>query len=705
MKKVQALSTLLLALFAIGALLSLAILPFVGTAGWAVTAGAKTMNSNLKDIGNNSSLPLVSTMTDRDGDPIAYFYDQYRLPVEADQISQEMKDSIVAIEDRRFYEHSGIDLRGTLRALASNVRSGGVSEGASTLDQQYVKNYLLYISADSEDDAEAATETSIPRKLREMKMASEVDKNFSKEEILTRYLNLVSFGQGAYGIEAAARTYFGIPAAQLNAGQSAFLAGVVQSSSMLDPYTNPDAALARRNAVLDARVQAGTLTPDNAAMIKQEGLGVLDTPRTLDYGCIGAGDSGFFCDYAAQWLDEHGLPMDKIREGGYTITTTLDKQAQESATQQARRFVDPKTEGVASVSSFITPGDKKHEVRALASSRVYGLDTDEKETVYPLTHTMQGNGAGSVFKIFAAAAALEDGLGLDTTLNVPRRTEISGMGDGGADNCPPGTYCVENATDYKPTMTLREALATSPNTPFIEMAQTVGMDRIVDLSVDLGLRSYGEKGSASEDTSIAEQTKDNNSASYVLGPTAVNPVELSNVATTLADNGRWCEPSPILSVKNRDDKPVDLKTKDCEQVLDKDIAHALAHGMSADVSSGGAANSAVAAGWAGPISSKTGTTETNLSAAFLGFTPGWSGSTYIFNDGGTPSSLCTAPVRQCGQGNLFGSAEPALTMLSTSAQEVYRFGGPGLPPLDPRFLRGTDPRGYDIAFERRQGKS
>lgn len=768
MKTLQAAPKILLALLAAGILLSLAILPFAATAGWAITTGTNTMNSNLQDIGDNESLPTVSTMTDRDGNPLAYFYDQYRLPVDSQQISQEMKDSIVAIEDRRFYQHSGIDLRGTLRAIASNFRSGGVAEGASTLNQQYVKNYLFYILAGSKDEASAATETSIPRKLREMKMASVVDKTFSKDEILTRYLNLVPFGQGAFGIEAAAHTYFGIPSAKLNANQSAFLAGVVQSSSILDPYVNPHAALERRNTVLDARVQAGTLSPEQAAAIKQEPLGVLDQPQRKVLGCIGAGDNGFFCDFALQWLENHNLPADKISRGGYTITTTLDKQAQDRAIADTRRFVDPKAEGVASVSSYITPttnpkenqkaqqersakaaekekeaereyheklakasspdaahsitekfqrdqqqrqhvldvenswsASTAHEVRALASSRGYGLDTEQKQTVYPITHTMQGHGAGSVFKIFDAAAALQQGIGLDTKLNVPKRVEVSGMGDGGAPGCPPGKYCVENAADYRPEMTLRDALATSPNTPFIEMAQTVGISRIVDLSVALGLRSYAKPGTSGGDNSIAQQIKSNNSASYVLGPTAVNPLELSNVAATLADGGRWCEPNPIISVQDRHGKPVEFEREPCEQVIEKDIADALAHGLSANVATGGAADSAKTAEWGGPISSKTGTTENNQSAAFLGFTPGWAGSTYIFNDSGAPASLCSAPVRQCGQGNLFGSQEPALTMLSTSAAEVGRFGGPGLPPLDPRFLRGRSPEGYKKAFDNR----
>ncbi|KAB3522628.1 penicillin-binding protein [Corynebacterium zhongnanshanii] len=704
-EKLTALSTLIAAILVAGVLMSVALLPLAGAAGWGINASSRTMNSNLQDIGYNTSLPLVSTMTDREGEPIAYFYDQYRVPVASDKISQEVKDSIVAIEDRRFYEHSGVDLRGTLRAMVSNVTSGGVAEGASTLDQQYVKNYLYYIAADSHEQAEEAVKTSIPRKLREMKMASEVDQRFSKDEILTRYLNLISYGQGAFGIEAAARTYFGVHASHLTVPQAAFLAGVVQSTAGLDPYAHPDAALQRRNAVLQARVATGTLSQADADRYAQEPLGVLEQPQRLQGGCIGAGDNGFFCDYALQWLEDHGLSQEDIMRGGYTITTTLDATAQQQAVQQSRLRVHPQAEGVASVSSFITPRSSgrsgsatTHDVRAMASSRVYGLDAESKQTVLPLTHSLQGNGAGSVFKIFDAAVALEHGAGLDTKLDVPKRVEVSGMGDGGAAGCLPGMYCVENAADYRPQLTLREALATSPNTPFVELAQTVGMQRIVDLSVDLGLRSYATKGSFSQGVSIAEQMKKDNNASYVLGPTPINPLELSNVAATLADGGRWCEPRPVVKVTDRDGKPMKLTSTPCQQVLERPVADALANALGEDTVKGSAQGAAQATGFGSPISAKTGTTESNMSAAFVGFTPTWAGSTYIFNDGSTTLPLCTSPARQCMNGDMFGGKEAAETFLATTNNLLGYVGAPMLPPFDPRFLAGTNPHGFREAY-------
>jgi len=160
-----------------------------------------------------------------------------------------MKLAIVSIEDKRFYEHSGVDWRGTFRALLTNSSSGSTQQGASTLDQQYVKNYQLLVVAQNDAERQAATDPTYARKLKEIRIALTLDKQLGKQEILTRYLNLVPFGSGAYGIQSAAKTYFGIDAKDLNVPQSAMLAGMVQSSSVT-PYTNPEAVLARRNLVL-----------------------------------------------------------------------------------------------------------------------------------------------------------------------------------------------------------------------------------------------------------------------------------------------------------------------------------------------------------------------------------------------------------------------------------------------------------------------
>ncbi|WP_291474716.1 transglycosylase domain-containing protein [Corynebacterium sp.] len=684
---------LLTAVLLIAVLTVVAALPVVGAATLVTREASDTVNEDFRDIDANASLPLVSTVTDRDGNPLARLYDQRRYQVESDKISQNVKDAVVAIEDRRFYDHDGVDVRGTLRALVANLTSGGVEQGASTLDQQYIKNYLLLIEATDDEERDAATETSAARKLREMKLAIDLDNNYTKDEILARYLNLVSFGNGAYGIETAARTYFGTTAADLTVAQSALLAGMVQSTTNLDPYTHPDAALARRNTVLDAMVDTGALSPADRDTAAAEPLGVTEEPSTEPSGCISAGDSGFFCDYVLEYLAEHDLPIEELSQGGYTIRTTLDPATQEAAVSSARSQAASDAEGVSVSSNYIAPTDDAHEVVAMASSRVYGLDADARQTVLPVTHSMVGNGAGSVFKLFAAARALDEGLlGLDDTVSVPSRIEVEGMGDGGAEGCPPGKYCVENAGSFKSSMTLREALATSPNTPFVDIAQKVGVTSMVDLAVKLGLRSYAEPGSFDGETSVQDAVAGSNMGSFVLGPLAVDPLELANVSASLADNGRWCEPTPVLEVTDRNGKDVTPDAADCEQALDKKVANALANGMGDDAGNGTAATAAKSSGWNDPVSAKTGTTESNLSAAFLGFIPGLAGATYAFNDGGTVAELCTSPLRQCGAGNLFGGNEPARTFFQTLTASAGRYGGGKLPDLDRSYLHGRDRR-------------
>ena len=191
-------------------------------------------------------------------------------PVESKKISKAMKNAIVSIEDERFYDHEGVDFQGNFRALWTNLTSGGVSQGASTIDQQYVKNYLLLVSATTDEERAAATEQSVARKLREMRMATKMDAELDKEDILTNYLNLVSFGNHAYGVEAAARTYFGTHASELTVPQATMLAGMVQSSERLNPYTNAEEVTDRRNLVLQSMADNGHIKQQEADKYKGE---------------------------------------------------------------------------------------------------------------------------------------------------------------------------------------------------------------------------------------------------------------------------------------------------------------------------------------------------------------------------------------------------------------------------------------------------
>ena len=687
MSALKSLGSLLAALVAAALAIALCLAPIAGLGGAAIARTDETMQSNLSDL-THGEVPGVTTINDAYGEPMAWIYKQRRYEVPSTGISQYAKDALVSTEDRRFYQHEGVDMQGFARAMVTNVLAGGVEQGASTINQQYVKNYLWLVDAENEEEASAATEQSIPRKLREMRMASDLDKTLEKDEILTRYLNLVSFGNHAFGIEAAARTYFDVSALELNPAQAALLVGLLQSVEGLNPYTNPEGAMQRRNTVLNNMAAEGYLDQAEADRFAGAPLGILDKPHTLPQGCITAGDKGFMCDYALRYLADKGLDLDTIQSGSYTITTTLDPAVQEAANNAVRNNVSPYTPGVAEVMDIVRPGADSRDVLAMASSRFYGLDLDQSQTILPQPASLVGAGAGSVFKIFTAAAALEQGYGLNTMLETPARSVLYGMGDGGAANCPPGAYCVENAGSYAAKMSLQDSLAHSPNTTFIELIQTLGVGPVVDTAVRLGLRSYQDENSFGDGRSIAQAAKDENMGSFTLGPLAVNALELSNVGATLASNGRWCEPNPIAEVTDEHGRQVFIDRPACEQAIDPEIAGALAAGMSHDIVEGTGAAAAKANNWSAPTAAKTGTTESHQSSAFLGFTRGMSAAPYIFNDGTQTTPLCTGPVRQCPNGNLFGGNEAANTWFQAAAG-VPGAASAGLPPTGSKYQSGT----------------
>ena len=665
-----------------------ALFPLVGGSAYLVARTADEFASASRSVISKDA-PGVTTITDRNDQPIAWLYDQRRFNVPAERISPAMKDALVSVEDRRFYEHSGVDWKGTARAAVKNFMSQSVQEGASTIEQQLIKNHTLLVDAQSESERRAATATDYGRKIREIRIALDLEDELTKDEILTKYLNLVPFGNGAFGVEAAAQTYFGIPASDLNVPQAALLAGMVQQSSGLDPYTNPEGAHARRNDVLAAMESTGAIGPQEAQDAKAADLGILPEPQRLPQGCIAAGDRGFFCDYVVSYLENHGIDAEKLKRGSFHVKTTLDPRVQDSVQESLRQQASPTADGAAEVMSLLEPGDDSRKLLAMASSRVYGLDAEQMQTVQPQPFTPVGNGAGSIFKIFAATSAVEKGLGIDTHFPVPRRYEASGLGTGGAEGCPPGLYCVENVGSFPPSMSLRETLARSPNTPFIQISELVGVDGVMDMAVRLGMRSYTEPGSFDGESSVADYVSEHKLGSFVLGPTSVNNLELSNVAATLASNGRWCEPSPIESITDSKGNAVKLNVPPCEQAVEPGVAHAIANALSNDATDGTAKDAAKELNWDGPVAAKTGTTESNQSAAFLGFTGGLAGSVYAYNDTPTVTELCTSPLRQCPSGNLFGGREPARTWFGAVGPIIEDYGGKNLPPLDSDYGLGT----------------
>jgi membrane peptidoglycan carboxypeptidase len=332
---------------------------------------------------------------------------------------------------------------------------------------------------------------------------------------------------------------------------------------------------------------------------------------------------------------------------------------------------------------------------AMAANRTYGFNSDARETVQPLPFSLVGDGAGSIYKIFTTAAALDMGMGINAQLQVPGSFQAKGLGSSDTPGCPKETWCVRNAGNYRGSMNVTDALATSPNTAFAKLIQQVGVPRAVDMAVRLGMRSYATPATAraydpQSNESLADLIKRQNMGSFTLGPFQLNALELANVAATLASGGVWCPPTPIDKVFDRHGKEVSFSTEPCDLAVPEGLANTFANALSKDVVSPGTASaSAASVGWKLPMSGKTGTTESHRSSGFVGFTNQYAAANYIFADSSAPSGICSYPLRPCGSGDLYGGSEPARTWFEAMKPIATDFGDLHLPPTDPRYVDGA----------------
>ncbi|MGH4005838.1 MAG: transglycosylase domain-containing protein, partial [Pseudonocardiaceae bacterium] len=672
-----------------GMLVAGLLLPAVGAAGLASNQASDTVNSVSSSL-VQSQVPLVSTITDKDGVPIAYVFDQNRFNTPPQAIADTMKAAIISIEDRRFFEHNGVDWRGTARAVTTNLTASGSAlegQGASTLTMQYVKNYLLYAVARNAAERAAAVESSPARKLREIRVALQLEKQLSKDEILARYLNIVFFGHNAYGVASAARTYFNTTPDRLSIAQAALLAGMVRSTSTYDPVDQPEQALARRNVVIAEMLNVGSITSEQASLAMAEPLGIQRPLTGLTNGCVGAGPAdGFYCQYTLDYLNAAGWSEEKLRRGGYLIRTNLDRRASDIAKRAANSEVPTQTRGIANAMAIVEPGRERHAVRALVANRDYGLDADAGQTSYALPSLVQGFGAGSIYKIFTAAAMLERGMGIQNPVPVTNSYTSRVFKDKG------GAYSVGNAGSYRNgSVSLQTALAISPNTTFVALEDRIGkIDPVVDMAYRLGMRDSLNARDASGRT-IAEAVKKERRGSYTLGPEPTSPLDLANVGATLMSGGKWCPPTPIDVVLDRNGTPVKVPEAPCEQVVPEGLANTLAVGLSKDDQPGGTAFAAAqTAKWTRPMIGKTGTTTANRSAGFVGATPQYSGAVLVWPDGSRPSPICdTDPPRLCSDGNIFGGKVPARTWFNAMVPLHEGLPAMPMPPTEPRYVTGA----------------
>ncbi|MBP2475294.1 membrane peptidoglycan carboxypeptidase [Crossiella equi] len=693
-----------------GVLLAGMLFPAVGALGVVSNRASDTVDSISSDLVQKDP-PLLTTVLDAQGNQIAYLFDQYRVLAPPDKIADTMKAALVSIEDQRFYEHDGVDFRGAFRALITNTVEGKVAQGGSTLTQQYVKNYLTHVVATNKVEQAKASEQTPARKLREMRIALQLERKLGKDEILTRYLNIVPFGASTYGVAAAAKTYFDTTPDKLTIAQAALLAGMVNEPSGLNPKRAPEAAINRRNLVIDQMAKQGRIPVDVAEVAKKEPLGTTPDFRNPPNGCVGAGPSnGFFCKYVIDYLSKIGYSADALSRGGFTIKTTLDPRVTQAAKKAAEGRVPKDANGVANTMAVVQPGKDRHKVLALVANRDYGLDADKGQTTYALPSAVANKfGSGSIFKIFTAAAALEKGMGINNSIATPSYY-ASRTFKGGAARCPAAGggerfYCLSNAGDnYPGSMTLQSALATSPNTGFVILEERVGMGPVVDMAVRLGLRETMATNVAGVKPDPKSKRDDlnrsqsdywrNNKGAFTLGPAAVSTLELANVSATIMSGGTWCPPSPIEQILDRNGRPIPLSEAACEQAVPEGLANGLAQGLSKDDLPGGTAAGARPKDWARPMMGKTGTTQDHKSAGFVGATPQYAGAVLTFNDGNRPQVICKGtPPRLCGGntgGGIFGSSVSAPTWFDAMSAIHGNQPVQNLPAAEPRYLNGGD---------------
>jgi membrane peptidoglycan carboxypeptidase len=278
-----------------------AVLPVLAAVG-IVTNGSLANYQTIPSQLAKPPLPQRTRILAADGTLIATMFYQDRIEVDISEISEPMQDAIIAIEDSRFYEHQGFDLRGTLRAFFTNLVSGDV-QGGSTITQQYVKN-LLMASAKSDEEIASATERSYGRKLQELRYSLAIERTMTKQQILAGYLNIAYFGSGAYGVEAASRRYFSKSASELNLAEASLLAGLVQQPYSYDPLRNPEGAKNRRQVVLNRMADLGMITEEQASRVGSQQLTEILNPTANPNGCT-ASIAPFFCDYVMNIVRSH----------------------------------------------------------------------------------------------------------------------------------------------------------------------------------------------------------------------------------------------------------------------------------------------------------------------------------------------------------------------------------------------------------------
>ncbi|KRD47146.1 hypothetical protein ASE27_01725 [Oerskovia sp. Root918] len=567
---------------------------------------------------------------------LATFYIENRIVVPLDEVSEHMRNAVVATEDKRFYEHGGVDIEGTTRAAINNA-TGGSKQGGSSLTQQYVKNVLIEQAVRAEDPiaVEAVKESSIERKAREAKLAISLEKRMTKDEILQGYLNIAQFGIRVYGVETAARQYFGTHAADLSIVQAATIAGVTNAPGKYDPLANPAESEKRRNLVLGRMLEQAFIT-------QQEHDEAVATPlpdtlnvQPISAGCQAANGSAFFCDYVTKVIlsdpifgetqkDREGL----LYRGGLDITTTLDPRLQTAAEDEVTSAIpasDPS--GIENALVTVEPGTGK--ILAMAQNRPYDASleaapgtTAQNYSADQAHGSSRGFSPGSTWKPFLLAEWLNAGHTLNETVNANRREW--NVGRDFTSSCTKlnvGEKWNPNNSDGqgKGSMTVLAATANSVNTAYADMASKLDLCAVASTAKSVGFAPSLTKDKGEVDVR----------PSMIIGTQNSSPLQMAAAFATFASGGTYCEPVAITSVVDPNGKELEVPSANCNpNALDPAVANTVTYALQGVMTQGSGKNSQLADR---PSAGKTGTAQLNTHNWFVGYTPQLATAVWIGN--------------------------------------------------------------------------
>ena len=599
-----------------------------------------------------SEAPQVQTsfLTDDQGAPLATLAGtENRVPISINQVPQVVIDAVVSTEDRHFFSHHGVDPIGTARALLADLRGRSV-QGGSTITQQYVKNAFV------------GDKRTIWRKLKEAVLAVKVERKFTKRQILERYLNLIYFGRGAYGIQAASRAYFGVDVSKLNLAEAAYLACLIRSPESADPYTGSAAAArakARQGETLDAMVRDHKITTQQRASVE----GISLTSYVLNQNVADPGlthpSAAYYVDWVRrQLLDRYGQTA--VYGGGLRVKTTLDAKLEDAAYQAVygadglNRPGDP--------AGALVAIDDQGQVKALVGGRDFA--TSKVDLALGKDAGGSGRQPGSTFKPFLLAETVREGYTVRSTFPGPPQIVLP-KADNGKD------YTVQNydGENAGPSVSLIDATAGSINTVYAQLEQAIGANNLVSMAHTLGV-----------------QSPLNADASLVLGTAEVSPLEMAAAYSTLANRGVRIDPYFIQSVSQANGLLIDQTHPVRKTVLDTHTADVVTWCLEQVVLRG----TGTGAAFGHPLAGKTGTTSNYVDAWFIGYTPKLTVAVWIgYPDSGNRSMFNVHGVAKVNGGSLPAAIfKRFMTAATADGSYVANFGPQ--PNLDGKPVPASD---------------